>query len=88
MKSCGLLVPVGDVTVTSTGPTACAGVVKVSELPLAAMVSGVIGALPSTETVLPAVKSLPVIVTTVPPTVGPLSGAMPVVVGAGTGGAM
>ena len=84
MKVCGALVPPRVVTVTPTGPRACAGVVNVSEVPSPAMLSGVIGAEPSTETVESARKPEPATVTVVPPPTGPCAGVRPVIAGTGT----
>jgi len=71
----------GFVTTTFTLPAACAVVVP-------AMVVGVIvetvNADPPNETVAPDWKSVPVIVTAVPPSAGPLVGVIPVTVGAAT----
>jgi hypothetical protein len=67
--------------VTSTVPTDPAGdvaVIDVSETTL----NVVAGVLPKLTAVAP-VKLVPVIVTTVPPAVGPLVGDRPVTVGAG-----
>ena len=75
------LVPEDVVTVTLTVPAAPAGevaVIDVAEL----TVNDVAAVLPKFTVVAP-VKSVPVSVTLVPPTVGPLVGEMPVTVGAG-----
>ena len=85
MKSSGAEVPPAFVTVTGTVPGTCAGDVYVSDVPSVAIVSGVIGAEPSTETVEPAVKPVPVTVTAVPPPAGPTSGSMSVSTGAVAG---
>ena len=85
MKSSGAEVPPAFVTVTGTVPATCAGAVYVSEVPSAAITVGVIGAEPSTETVEPASKPVPVIVTAVPPPAGPSSGAIVASTGAARG---
>ena len=87
MKSSGAEVPPAFVTVTAMVPSTCAGVVNVSDVPSAASASGVIGAEPSTETVEPAVKPVPVMVTAVPPPTGPSSGVIVARTGAASGGA-
>ena len=58
------------VTVTVTAPAACAGVVAVIEVLLTAVTF--VAAVPPNVTVAPAAKFVPVIVTPVPPVVGPL----------------
>jgi hypothetical protein len=73
-------VPLGVVTVTSTVPAFPIGevaVIEVEETTLNALAS----VLPKCTNVAP-VKFVPVIVTTVPPAVGPLVGERPVTVGA------
>ncbi len=72
-------------TVTSTVPTSCAGVVNVSSVPSSETESASIGSEPSTDTVASSVKPVPVTVTTVPPATGPLSGSSAVIVGTASG---
>jgi hypothetical protein len=67
------------VTVTVTGPTEPGGVAKVHVVDVHVAVTGS----PSTVTVPPP-RFVPVIVTCVPPLVGPLAGMMDVTVGAAT----
>ena len=74
------LVPFAVVTVTPTVPTAPAGAVAV-RLVADVKVTAAAAAVPN-FTVLAAVKFVPEIVTTVPPSVGPVVGAMAVTVGA------
>jgi hypothetical protein len=75
-------VPPLQVTLTATGPAACAGVVALivvadgAETPVAAA--------PPKSTVHPGAKFVPVNVTAVPPDVVPFEGATLVSVGAGT----
>jgi len=78
-----LLWPSGFVTTMSAVPAACAGVVAVIEVAVATA-TPVAGA-PPIETVAPAVKPVPVIVTLSPPAVGPEPGAIPVTAGAAAG---
>ena len=73
--------PPAVVTVTSTVP-APAGEVAVMEVALFT-VKLVAGVAPN-FTAVAAAKPVPVMLTTVPPAVGPLVGAMPVTVGAPT----
>src|SRR6266481_1514127 len=68
------------VTVTLTAPAACAGVVAVIVVPLTTVTP--VAALPPTLTVAPVTKLVPVIVTAVPPAVGPDEGATLATVGA------
>ena len=75
--------PPGVVTVTSTGPNAFAGVVAVIEVALATTVTPVAGMPPNVTAVAP-VKLVPVMVTDVPPAVGPEFGLTLVTVGAAT----
>jgi hypothetical protein len=70
-----VLVPAGVVTVTSTVPAACAGAVAWSSV-AETNVTDVAG-MPPNETVAPAMKCRPVIVTVVPPAAGPPVGEMP-----------
>src|SRR5258706_448842 len=69
------------VTVTLTGPAACAAVVAVIVVLVATVTP--VAALPPTLTVAPAAKPVPVIVIPVPPLVEPDAGATLVTVGAG-----
>jgi hypothetical protein len=69
------------VTVTLTAPAACAGVVAVIVELLTTLTP--VAALPPTLTVAPATKFVPVIVTAVPPVVGPDAGATLPTIGAG-----
>ena len=71
--------PAGVVTVTSTVPVP-AGLSAVIEVSLTT-VTFVAGVVPKSTAVAP-VKPVPVIVTSVPPSVGPLVGLTPVTVGA------
>lgn len=76
--------PLGVVTVTSTGPTlAAAGLTAVMDVSLLT-VNEAAGVPPKLTAVAP-VKLLPVIVTAVPPASGPLNGLTPVTTGTGTG---
>ena len=70
-------------TVTLTAPAACAGVVAVMLVLLTTFT--LVAALPPTLTAAPAAKFVPVIVTAVPPVVGPDTGATLLTVGAGAG---
>ena len=74
------LVPAGVVTVTSTAPTAWGAVVAVIVVGLTTVKSAA-GVAPNRTAVAP-VKDEPMIVTVVPPTVGPLLGETPVTTGA------
>ena len=74
------LVPLGVVTVTSTVPAVCAGEVAVIDVALFT-VNDAAGVAPNCTAVAP-VKPVPVIVTDVPPAVGPLVGLTLVTVGA------
>lgn len=78
-----LLCPSGFVTTMSAAPAPWAGVVAVIvvEVATAAPEAGV----PPIETVAPAVKPVPVMVTLSPPDVGPEPGEIPVTVGAAAG---
>src|SRR5439155_921443 len=71
----------GLVTVTLTAPAACAGVVAVIVELFTTLTP--VAALPPTLTVAPVTKLAPVIVTAVPPVVGPEEGATVLTVGAG-----
>ena len=68
-----------EVTVTVTAPTLPAGVVAVMLVPLATTMF--VAAFPPNVTVAPEAKPVPVIVTLVPPAVGPLFGDTLVTVG-------
>ena len=70
-----LLVAPPEVTRRSTRPAAWAGVVNVRLVPLADIDPGVIGALPSQDTVESAPNPLPDTVTNVPPVPGPWVGS-------------
>ena len=72
-------VPFGVVTVTSMGPTGPPGEVAVIEVSLLT-VNVVAGVVPKVTLVAP-VKPVPVMVTGVPPLIGPVVGEMPVTVG-------
>ena len=74
-------VPPGPVTLTSTMPVSPGGAVAVISVLLSTMNSRAAAA--PKETPLALVKSVPVIVTTVPPTVGPDAGDRPLIAGAG-----
>ena len=69
------------VTTTFTAPAACAGVVAVIDVALTTTTP--VAGVPPRLTVAPATKPVPVIVTGVPPAVGPLVGAIVLTVGAG-----
>ena len=69
----------GLVTVTVTAPTLPAGVVALICVPLVTTTFVAVAA--PNVTVAPAAKFVPVIVTAVPPTVGPLFGDTPLTVG-------
>jgi hypothetical protein len=68
------LCPLGFVTLTVTAPAVPAGVVAVMLVLLTT--TTLVAAAPPNVTVAPVAKSIPVIVTAVPPTVGPLFGEM------------
>ena len=68
------------VTTTFTAPAACAVVVPVM---LVALTVETVSAEPPNETVAPLWKSLPAIVTDVPPTLAPLLGVTELTIGAG-----
>jgi hypothetical protein len=70
------------VTVAVTAPAACAGVVAVIVVLLAT--TTFVAAVPPNVTVAPAAKFVPVIVTAVPPAIGPLLGDTLVTVGGAT----
>ena len=74
-----MLLPPGVVTVTSTTPTAWAGVVAVIEVALVTLTA--VAAAPPKLTAVAPVRLLPVIVTEVPPALGPLAGLTEVTVG-------
>ena len=71
----------GFVTTTFTLPAACAVVVPAM---LVALIVETVSDDPPNETVAPAWKSVPVMVTVVPPAAGPLVGVTPVTDGAAT----
>ena len=73
--------PPAAVTITSTVPADSAGEVAVMEVVLTT-VTPVAATVPN-FTVLPALKLVPVMVTVVPPVVGPVLGVTLVTVGAG-----
>ncbi len=78
----GVESPPGVSTNTWTGPAAWAGVVNVRLSPLGSTVAG--KSTPSTNTsVSPTTNPVPVIVTSVPPAIGPMAGDSPDVVGTG-----
>ena len=79
------LVPWPVVTVTSTAPRIPAGAVALIDVAL--LTVNVVAAMRPNFTALAPVKLVPVIVTDVPPVVGPEVGLTPVTVGAGGGGA-
>ena len=67
------------VTVTVTAPAACAGVVAVIDVLLTT--TTLVAAVPPNDTVAPVAKFVPVMVTAVPPPVGPLFGVTLLTVG-------
>src|ERR1700744_2733489 len=71
--------PPGVVTTTSTAPAACAGVVAVMEVALLTVTD--VAAVPPNVTAVAPVKFVPVMVTVVPPAIGPLAGLADVTVG-------
>ena len=73
--------PLGLVTVTVAAPALPAGVVAVIEVLLTT--TTLVAAVPPNVTVAPLAKFVPVIVTAVPPDVGPLLGLTPLTVGTG-----
>ncbi len=73
--------PVEFVTVTVTVPTAPAG--DVAEMVVLFSTVTLVAALAPNVTVAPAAKLVPVMVTAVPPLVGPVLGPIPVTVGVG-----
>ena len=72
------LVPPGVVTVTSTAPAVPAGDVAVIEVALTTVKEALV---PPNFTALALLKLVPVMVTLVPPAVGPLAGVIAVTVG-------
>ena len=74
-------VPPGVVTCTFTAPAACAGVVAVIEVALFTV--KLVAAVPPKVTAVAPVKFVPVMVTLVPPAVGPVFGDTVVTVGTG-----
>jgi hypothetical protein len=73
--------PSGRVTFTSTAPAACAGVLAVIVVGLRA--AALAAAVPPNETVVPALKLVPEMVSSVPPRDGPVATVSAVIVGAG-----
>ena len=73
------LCPPGLVTATVTAPAACAGVVAVIEVLFTT--TTLVAAVPPKVTVAPVAKFVPVMVTAVPPPVGPLLGLTLLTVG-------
>ncbi len=81
VKFSSRVVPNGVVADTGSVPAACAGVVKINDVPSAATSSGV-SVIPSNVTVVdPGTKPVPIIVTGKPPPVGPSKGSSDVAVG-------
>jgi len=74
-----LLVPYSVVTIIPTAPTLRAGVIQVIVVLFTTLI--VVAAKPSNVTDVTPVKDVPVIVTFVPPSVLPLNGEMPVMLG-------
>ena len=72
----GADVPPAVVTVTVTSPTVFGGVVNVSDVPAGSTESGTRPVVSPMVTVEPAVKPVPVTVTTVPPPAGPWAGSI------------
>ena len=72
------------VTTTLTAPAACAGVLAVICVALTTTI--LVAAVPPNVTPAPAWNPVPVIVTAVPPLVGPLVGDTELTVGVGGGG--
>src|ERR1051325_8136568 len=68
----------GFVTVTSTVPGACAGLIAVIDVALTT--TTLVAAVPPIVTLAPVWKPLPVIVTWVPPRIEPMLGTMPEIV--------
>jgi len=68
----------------STVPAEPAGLVTVIEVALVTVIPPVVFAWPPNFTLFAPVRFVPVIVTTVPPNVEPVGGAMPVTVGSKT----
>ena len=75
-------VPPGVVTVTWTVPTAPAG--DVAEMDVGPFTITPVAAVPPKKTVAPATKPVPVMVTPVPPALGPEFGVTPPTVGTGS----
>jgi len=73
------LVPYSVVTIMPTAPTLRAGVIQVIVLLFTALI--VVAAKPSNVTDVTPIKDVPVIVAFVPPSVLPLNGEMPVMLG-------
>jgi hypothetical protein len=74
-------VPLTVVTVTSTTPAACAGAVAVIDV---ALFTVKLAGEPPNETAVAPVRSVPVMITDVPPAVGPADGLSATTVGAGS----
>ena len=72
--------PLGLVTTRSTAPAAWAGAVAMIDVLLTAVTP--VAAVPPRLTVAPETKLVPVMVTAVPPAIGPLAGATEATVGA------
>jgi hypothetical protein len=79
-------VPAGVVTATSAGPAAFAGVRTTTCV--AVGVPTISAGAPSKVTRVVPARPVPVIVTVVPPAVGPSSGVRPVMTGSAAGGAV
>ena len=74
-----LLVPYSVVTIMPTAPTLRAGVIQVIVVLFTTLI--VVAAKPSNVTDVTPIKDVPVIVTFVPPSVLPVNGEMPVMLG-------
>jgi hypothetical protein len=68
-------------TVTSTVAAACAGETTVACVAEFTVIEPLAAAVVPNSTVIPAANPVPVIVTVVPPAIGPALGEMPVIVG-------
>jgi len=77
-------VPPGVVITTFTAPAAWAGVVTVIVVSLFTVIAPVAFAVLPKDTLVAPVKPVPVIITLVPPAIGPVEGVMLVKVGCGT----
>ncbi len=71
--------PPSVITIMSTAPALCAGVIQVIVVLSTTLI--VVAANPSNVTDVAPIKDVPVIVTLVPPAVLPLNGEMPVMLG-------